>query len=270
MTIFSPHALAAAAAALLSLSPQVVAQPAPAAATVATATAGVLYGQVSEARRGVHLAGALVRVGRQQAHTDANGQFRISGLPAGQHRLVIEFLGYQPYSAAVSISGSAATQVDVALSSSAPALARVELRAQRDAQAMALNQQRASGHSMNVVSADLLGRFPDNNMAESTQRIPGVSIERDQGEGRYITVRGAPKEYTTVSLNGVPLANPDAASRGVELDTIPTDAIAALEVAKALTPDMDGDAIAGHVNIRSQSALDRRGMTLRASVGLGR
>ncbi|PZO70768.1 MAG: TonB-dependent receptor, partial [Sphingomonas taxi] len=121
-----------------------------------------------------------------------------------------------------------------------------------------------------MVSADLLGQFPDNNIAESTQRIPGVSIERDQGEGRYVTVRGAPKEYTTVSIDGVPLANPDAASRGVELDTIPSDVIAALEVTKALTPDMDGDAIAGNINIRTQSALDREGLTLRASLAGGK
>src|SRR5690606_12804975 len=91
------------------------------------------------------------------------------------------------------------------------------------------------------------------------------SIERDQGEGRYVTVRGAPKEFTTVSIDGVQLANPDAGSRGVELDTIPADVIAALEVTKALTPDMDADAIAGNINIRTQSALDRDGLARRAS-----
>ena len=88
--------------------------------------------------------------------------------------------------------------------------------------------------------------------------------------GRYVTVRGAPKQYTTVSLDGVPLANPDGSSRGVELDTIPSDVIAALEVTKAITPDMDGDAIGGNINIRTQSALDRDGPTLRASTALGK
>jgi TonB-dependent receptor len=133
------------------------------------------------------------------------------------------------------------------------------VRATRDAQALALNQQRSSENYKNVISADLLGRFPDANLAESTQRIPGVSIERDQGEGRYVNVRGAPLEFTSVSVDGVPLSAPNASRRTVELDTIPADVIAALEVTKALTPDMDGDAIAGQINIVTQSALDRDG-----------
>ena len=236
-------------------------------------SAGTLIGQVKEGVRGVYLDGAVVTIAGRQATTDGNGNFRVMGLPAGTHTLTVDYLGYQRYTTQVTISDTAATRADVTLQSTVAAadnLDRVIVRGQRDAQALALNQQRASGNYVNVVSADLLGTFPDNNIAESTQRIPGVSIERDQGEGRYVTVRGAPKEFTTVSIDGVQLANPDQASRGVELDTIPADVISALEVTKALTPDMDGDAIAGNINIRTQSALDRDGLTLRASLAAGK
>ncbi|MDR6991479.1 TonB-dependent receptor [Luteimonas sp. 3794] len=241
-------------------------------AVSAAVMASTLIGQVREAGRGVSLDGALVTVGDRQVSTDRDGSFRVSGLAPGNYRLRVDYLGYQAYESDVAIGSERGERVDVVLRSTVAAdnLDRVVVHGSRDAQASALNQQRASTNYVNVVSADLLGQFPDNNIAESTQRIPGVSIERDQGEGRYVTVRGAPKEFTTVSIDGVQLANPDAGSRGVELDTIPSDVIAALEVTKALTPDMDGDAIAGNINIRTQSALDREGLTLRASLAGGK
>lgn len=236
-------------------------------------SAGTIIGQVKEAARGVYLDGARITLDGQQVSSQRDGSFRLSGISTGRHRLRVDYIGYQPQEIEVEVGGSSGLRIDVTLSTTtaqAQELDRVDVRASRDAQAMALNQQRTSTNYVNVVSADLLGQFPDNNIAESTQRIPGVSIERDQGEGRYVTVRGAPKEFTTVTIDGVQLANGDAKTRGVELDTIPADVIAALEVTKAITPDMDGDAIAGNINIRTQSALDRDGTTLRASVGQGR
>ena len=265
--------IAVAIAAALSLPTAVRADTGADSASMMAASAGTLVGRIKEAARGVSLDGALVSVDGRQARSDGNGSFRIFGLAPGSYTITVDYLGYQRYSSEVVISDSEATRVDITLHSTvagAENLDQVIVRGQRDAQAMALNQQRAAGNLVNVVSADLLGQFPDNNIAESTQRIPGVSIERDQGEGRYVTVRGAPKEFTTVTMDGVQLANPDQASRGVELDTIPSDVIAALEVTNALTPDMDGDAIAGNINIKTQSALDRDGMTLRASLGGGK
>lgn len=267
-----PTALALAIASVLVLPHEALADSRADAAAQASGP-GVLIGQVKEASRGVYLEGAIVSIDGRQVHSDDNGQFRIGGLPPGRHTLTVDYLGYPRYSSEIGVHENAATHIEITLqaaAASADSLDRVVVRGQRDAQALALNQQRTSGNIVNVVSADLLGQFPDNNIAESTQRISGVSIERDQGEGRYVSVRGAPKEFTTVTLDGAQLANPDSASRGVELDTLPADVISALDVTKALTPDMDGDAIAGNINIRTQSALDRDGMTLRASAALGR
>jgi len=268
-------AVATAIAAVLALS---VPRPAQAQDTatsvVEEGAAGTIIGRIKESARGVYLDGARITLNGSQTSSQRDGGFRISGVAPGRYRLLVDYVGYQPQEIEVEVGSARGLRVDVTLTSSvagtATEVGRVQVRATRDAQAMALNQQRSSVNYVNVVSADLLGQFPDNNIAESTQRIPGVSIERDQGEGRYVTVRGAPKEYTTVTIDGVQLANPDSSSRGVELDTIPSDVISALEVTKAITPDMDGDAIAGNINIRTQSALDRDGMTLRASAGSGR
>ncbi|WP_165967360.1 TonB-dependent receptor [Luteimonas aestuarii] len=269
-------AIAAAIATVLAMSTHAPAHAqAQAASVVADAAAGTVIGRVKESTRGVYLDGARVTLNGYQAITQRDGGFRITGVAPGRYTLQVDYIGYETQDVEVVVGESRGATVEVTLRSTvavgdAADLDRVNVRGSRDAQALALNQQRTSVNYMNVVSADLLGQFPDNNIAESTQRIPGVSIERDQGEGRYVTVRGAPKEFTTVSIDGVQLANPDSTTRGVELDTIPSDVIAALEVTKAITPDMDGDAIAGNINIRTQSALDRDGMTLRASAAMGR
>ncbi|WP_202843966.1 TonB-dependent receptor [Luteimonas saliphila] len=269
-------AIATAIATVLALSTTLPAQAQSSATSVSQDdAAGSVIGRVKESTRGVYLDGARVTLDGYQAITQRDGGFRITGVAPGRYRLMVDYIGYEPQEVEVVVGESRGASIEVTLRSTvaigdATDLDRVNVRGSRDAQAMALNQQRSSVNYMNVVSADLLGQFPDNNIAESTQRIPGVSIERDQGEGRYVTMRGAPKEFTTVSIDGVQLANPDAGSRGVELDTIPSDVIAALEVTKAITPDMDGDAIAGNINIRTQSALDRDGMTLRASAAMGR
>jgi len=276
-----PHRLPLARAILMSLSLialSPIANAADPAPVSATQSAGVLSGQVREAARGSVLEGARVTVAGRVLDTDREGRFSLRGLAPGRYALTVDFVGYASKTVEVEIGAAAGARVDLRLVSTtaadagldADALEAIEVRGTRESQALALNLQRSSENYKNVVSADLLGRFPDRNLAESTQRIPGVSIERDQGEGRYVNVRGAPLEFTSVTIDGVQVAAPNPARRAVELDTVPADVIAALEVTKALTPDMDGDAIAGQINIVTQSALDTDRPILRGSIGSGR
>lgn len=229
-------------------------------------------GRVREAARNYFLEGVRVQVDGRVVSTDREGRFRLDGLKPGSYTARVDFIGYAPQAFQIELTEGAGVLAEIRLTSTTAeaSLNQIEVRATRESQALALNLQRSSENYKNVVSADLLGRFPDTNLAEATQRIPGVSIERDQGEGRYVNVRGAPLEFTQVSVDGVPLSAPNAQRRTVELDTIPADVISALEVTKALTPDMDGDAIAGQINIVTQSALERDGTILRASVASGR
>ncbi|GIX39515.1 MAG: hypothetical protein KatS3mg128_0564 [Silanimonas sp.] len=259
-------AVALALAASLTPTPSRAAEP----RVAATRSAGTLTGTVKEGVSGQFLDGARISVAGIVTSSNREGRFRVAGLPAGRHTVEVDFVGYAPQRFEIEVDAERGARVEVVLASTTQTLERVEVRASRDAQALALNQQRTTTNYTNVVSADLLGRFPDANVAEATQRIPGVAIERDQGEGRYVSVRGAPLEFTSVSVDGLPLSAPNPTRRAVELDTIPSDVIAAMEVTKALTPDMDGDAIAGNINIRTQSALDREGPTVRASIAGGR
>jgi TonB-dependent receptor len=132
----------------------------------------------------------------------------------------------------------------------------------------ALEQQRAADNSINVVSSDDVGRFPDPNIAEALQRVPGIAVQRDQGEGRYINIRGGPADFSSVSVDGVTLTAPDPSTRAIDLDTIPSDVISTLEVSKTLLPSQDADAITGTVNITTRSAFDKKGTNLSGSFGM--
>ena len=112
----------------------------------------------------------------------------------------------------------------------------------------------------NVVVADDIGNFPDQNVAESLQRLPGLSIQRDEGEGRNVIVRGLSPAFNNVMINGVRFGSSgsDANTDFVSLDVVPSDLLNGIEVSKTSTPDMDGDAIAGTINLKTLSAFDRK------------
>lgn len=130
---------------------------------------------------------------------------------------------------------------------------------QRAAQNKALDEYRRANSITNYIAADDMGQFVDQNVAESLQRLPGISISRDQGEGRFVSVRGIDAGLSTVTINGMRIGTPEDGSRAVPLDVIPTGSVDLLEVTKVPTPDMPGDAIGGAVNVRSASAFDREG-----------
>ncbi|MCC5878889.1 MAG: TonB-dependent receptor [Idiomarina sp.] len=222
---------------------------------------------------GQFVQGAIIRLQgtNRETTTDRQGRFRFDGLDVGDYQLVVDYLGFenQLIDAQVSAQGGQFISLTLEQPQQDAAIERIQIVGGRGGQARALNAQRAADNIKSVVSSDYLGRFPDNNVAESMQRLPGASIQRDQGEGKYVNVRGAPLEFSNVSIDGVVLPSPDSGTRAIDLDTIPADVISALELTKAITPDMDADAIAGNINIVTQGALDSRGRVLRAHLGLG-
>ena len=121
-------------------------------------------------------------------------------------------------------------------------------------QAKALNTQENATNITNVVSSDQMSRFPDINAAESTQRLPAVSLLRDQGEGRYVLVRGTEPRLNSTTVNGERLTATEGGNRNVALDTIPAEILESIAVSKTLTPDMDGDSIGGAVDLVTKRA----------------
>ena len=127
-------------------------------------------------------------------------------------------------------------------------------RAQRE---KAIERKRALATIADVVASDEIGKLPDYNTAEALQRLPGVSVEIDQSEARYVIVRGIDPNLNQVTIDGNLVGIPEAEGRRVALDTIPSDLVAAIEVVKAVTPDYDANAIGGSINIVTPTAFDR-------------
>ena len=127
--------------------------------------------------------------------------------------------------------------------------------------------QRSSDSLVTVVASDSVGRLPDQNIAQAAARLPGLAVESDQGQPRYISLRGAPKTWTTLSFDGINVVSPEG--RDARYDSIPSAIAAQIVVAKAVTPDMPGETISGNVNIVTRSAFDYKGFHLGAKLGAG-
>ena len=124
----------------------------------------------------------------------------------------------------------------------------------------ALKEQKRADQISSVVHADGIGQLPDDNAAEALQRIPGVSTERDQGEGRFVSVRGLGADLNSVTINGTLVPAPESDRRGVALDVLPSELVQSLAVVKTLTPDMDANSLGGTVQVESLSAFDHDGL----------
>ena len=145
-------------------------------------------------------------------------------------------------------------------------LDRVEVRPQLESQTRAVDLKRSSDAIEDAVSSDAMGVYPDKNVAESLQRLPGISVTRDQGEGRFVVVRGLDANLNSVSVDGIAVGTPEDSSRAAPLDVIPSDSTERLRVVKSPTPDMPGDAIGGAILVESASAFDRDGRSLRGKI----
>ena len=136
-----------------------------------------------------------------------------------------------------------------------------------ESEAAALQIQKNSDSLVSVVSSDAAGRLPDQNVAQATGRLPGVAVERDQGQARYISIRGAPNYWTTLSFDGINVVSPEG--RDARLDSIPSAIAAQIIVSKAVTPDMPGETVSGNVNVITRSAFDYDGFHFAGKAGYG-
>ena len=206
------------------------------------------------------LGGVLVQLddARSGVSTDRDGTYRMVRVSAGAHKLTFRYLGFQPRVVPATVAANGTTVVNASLAEAIVKLAAVSITGQVAGQAAALNQQRAAGNVSSVIDNELVGRLPDPNLAEALARVPGVAMVRDQGEGRFVQIRGTDASLNSMSLNGLRVSTPEQNSRQLPMDVIPSDQAAAIQVSKTLTPDMDADAIGGNVNLVTRTARANR------------
>jgi len=193
-----------------------------------------------------------------EAYTSDAGRYTIAAVPAGSQVVTFSYVGYPSITESVSEAGL--TRLDARFGEETIEMDAFVIEGAMVGTARAINQQRAADTLTSIVASDEIGSFADQNAAEALQRIPGVSLYRDQGEGRYIVLRGLNFNYTSVEVNGGSFAGADLGDRATALDVVPTDALSSIEVVKVPTPDMDAEGLGGKVNIKTKSPFDSEGV----------
>ena len=238
--------------------------------SAALAHAGDLVGTVSAALGKGALPGATVTVVEKglTESTDSGGRFRFAGLPAGSYTLNLRFVGYEPRIETVSVPATGVNTVALQLGAEVLRLEKLVVEGFREGRSRALQQKQNQTNIADIVSADALGNLPDRNVAEGISRLPGVNLSLDQGEGRYVSIRGVEPNLNQVLIDGATMAAPGGTrlGRAVPLDTLGAGQISQIEVIKSVTPDLDANAIGGTINIKTASAFDHRERFIAGSV----
>lgn len=217
---------------------------------------GILKGKIIDSQN-LSLPGAsIVLKGTTTGSvSDQSGAFSILNLTEGSYDLLVTYLGYSPISQTVEISNGKTTLVTFKMVETTLEGREVIVFGDRlKGQARALNQQKNNANITNIVSSDQIGRFPDANIGDALKRVPGITMQNDQGEARNIIIRGMAPQLNSVTLNGERLPSAEGDNRNVQMDLIPSDMIQTIEVNKAVLPSMDADAIGGSVNLVTRQA----------------
>ncbi len=217
---------------------------------------GTIRGRVTDRETGNALPGASVIIQNTTigAATDWDGRYVIHNVDAGVQTLKISYVGYQSVSLEVTVSDGGEVVQDFRLVAQALEGETVTVTAQARGQQEAINQQLASNTITNIVSAARIKELPDASAAESIGRLPGISIDRYNGEATAVAIRGLAPKYNTVSVNGVSLPATNNNDRSVDLSLISSNLLDGIEVKKANTPDMDADALGGTIDLRLKEA----------------
>lgn len=240
--------------------------------TITFAQHTVLTGKVIDSTDKFSLPGATVRISEGNRYTVSgqNGNFEFLNLPAGTYTVSVNYLGYQYLEKQVTVRLGQENNVNLALSASANTLNEVVVMGDMlKGQARALNQQKNNENITNVISSDQVGRFPDANIGDALKRVPGITMQNDQGEARNIIIRGLAPNLNSVTLNGDRIPSAEGDNRNVQMDLIPADMISTIEVNKTLTPDMDADAIGGSVNLITRASPNGQRISATLAGGYG-
>lgn len=231
---------------------------------------GNIAGLVTDSSGRAVLVGAQVQVEgqRRKVVTDESGRYLLLSVPAGTATVTVSYLGLAPAIQRVTVVAGGTTTQDFSLSPAGVAdVVTVSASPIEAGQARALNDQKNSVNLVNLVASDQIGSFPDANAAEATQRIPGIVVQRDQGEGRYVLIRGTEPRLSATTINGDRIGTTENTSRQIPLDTIPADLLGAIEITKVLTPDVEADSIGGRVNLITKRAPAARHVALTLGTG---
>lgn len=218
---------------------------------------GIISGKIIDQQGRLSLPGATISLNQGQRYTisDQIGNYELLNIPEGSYDVTVHYLGFETHTLPVTVVAGKNSTLDFILSTDLESLNEIVITGERlRGQAKALNQQKNNQNITNIISSDQVGRFADANVGDALKRVPGITVQNDQGEARNVIIRGLASELNSVTLNGDRIPSAEGDNRNVQMDLIPSDMITTIEVNKTLTPDMDADAIGGSINLITRAS----------------
>lgn len=228
---------------------------------------GVISGRAVDTT-GAILQGAQVELQPQglAVASDRQGEFSISDLAPGAYTITVSYVGFSPFTAKLNVVSGQTARVDAILKVATKGEEIMVTADRPHGEAEAINRQRTSDNILDVLPADVIRSLPNANVADAVGRLPGVTLERDEGEGKYVQIRGTEPRLNNVTIDGINVPAPEDNVRQIKLDTIPSGIVESVEVNKTLSANQDADAIGGTVNLVTKTAGDLPTLTIE---GLG-
>lgn len=241
--------------------------------SITVAKASNIKGHVYDQKTGEALAGASVRLENtdKTALTGLDGSFEFKKVDAGSFTLKVSYVSYKTFSKQVTILKEDNPAINIYLSDdNGKDLSEIVIASKHDGatENTARKIEQKSLQVMNVVSGRAMEISPDLTVASVIQRVSGVSIERSSnGDAQYAILRGMDKRYNYTLVNGIKIPSPDNKFRYVPLDIFPVELLERLEIYKSLTPNMEGDAVGGVVNMVMKDAPSKLQVTANIATG---
>jgi outer membrane receptor protein involved in Fe transport len=239
-----------------------------------TLSASKIKGFVLDKATNEPLIGAIIKVNELNTGTVSglDGSFKLKHLKKGMYTLTIKYIGYETTTLQIDTEENEDQEdkIDIALTPKNKSLNEIEVigRADVSTDASARFSERESPNLQNIVSATTIQLSPDLEVSSVVQRMSGVTLDKSSnGSTEYAQLRGMDKRYCYTLVNGVKIPSTDNTQRYTPLNIFPSELMDRVEVSKVLTPDLEGDAIAGAVNMVMKNAPDH--FMISANVGSG-
>ncbi len=199
--------------------------------------------------------------------SDIYGNYTLTGLSEGEHTIQYSFIGYYPKDTTITVKDGESLNINITLDVKTVVGQEITITAQLLGQSKAINQQLNSDAIANMVSEDKLKELPDANAAEAIGRVSGISLQRNQGEGQKVVIRGLEPRFSAITVNGIKVPSNDPNDKSVDLSMISPELLQGIEVFKSPTPDMDAEAVGGTVNLLLSKAAETPQLRINASGG---
>ena len=218
-------------------------------------TKGAVSGKVADASGAVIQKAAIkLEPSGLTTTSDALGEFLLPLVAPGTYSLSVDSIGFTSFTKSVTVTGGQTQHVDVTLAVSSNSEQVVVSAESGQNEIQAINEEITSPNILQVMPETQILSLPNANVADAIGRMPGVTVQRDEGEAVYVQVRGLDPRLTNTTIDGVTIPSPESNVRQVILATIPADMVQSIELNKTLSANQDADGIGGSVNMVTKMA----------------